>query len=248
MFKGRVYVGVMFSVFVCMVQILFFFCFLSKALIQDVAQDEEQNISIFLPPCNEDADKPENVYKFEDSIFFCGRVVYHTCKPQWQWSGTWEWVLLGVNEPSLLSQPRAEICCGEICGPASAVSCLFPTESQMLCLPVGSSSTGNSSEVRRAEEMTCGLFRDIFYWPASVSCHCILLFVISLPPSLLEQEQIELISLQVVQTRRENKGTLVFFKILSVLSPAEYKALEVPAAVFVNITQEEITKKTEDKR
>ncbi|KAK2510914.1 Polr1e [Columba guinea] len=48
------------------------------ALIQDVAQDEEQNISIFLPPCNEDADKPENVYKFEDSIFFCGRVVYHT--------------------------------------------------------------------------------------------------------------------------------------------------------------------------
>lgn len=154
-----------------------------------------------------------------------------------------------VNEPSLLSQLRAEIYCGEICGPAGAVSCLFPTESGMPCLPVGSSSTSNSSEVRRAGEMTCGLFRDIFYWPASMSCHCILLFVISFLPSLLEQEQIELISLQVVQTRRENKGTLVvFFKILSVLSPAEYKALEVPAAVFVNITQEEITKKTEDKR
>ncbi|KFV81269.1 DNA-directed RNA polymerase I subunit RPA49, partial [Struthio camelus australis] len=38
------------------------------ALIQDVAQDDMQNISIFLPPCNEDADKPENVYKFEDIL------------------------------------------------------------------------------------------------------------------------------------------------------------------------------------
>ncbi|NXA21041.1 RPA49 polymerase, partial [Ibidorhyncha struthersii] len=38
------------------------------ALIQDVAQDDVQNISIFLPPCNEDAEKPENVYKFEDLL------------------------------------------------------------------------------------------------------------------------------------------------------------------------------------
>ncbi|KAM6226389.1 DNA-directed RNA polymerase I subunit RPA49 [Spheniscus humboldti] len=38
------------------------------ALIQDMAQDDVQNISIFLPPCNEDADKPENVYKFEDIL------------------------------------------------------------------------------------------------------------------------------------------------------------------------------------
>nr|XP_013801666.1 PREDICTED: DNA-directed RNA polymerase I subunit RPA49 [Apteryx mantelli mantelli] len=38
------------------------------ALIQDVAQDDVQNISIFLPPCHEDADKPENVYKFEDIL------------------------------------------------------------------------------------------------------------------------------------------------------------------------------------
>ncbi|KFP19031.1 DNA-directed RNA polymerase I subunit RPA49, partial [Egretta garzetta] len=38
------------------------------ALIQDVAQDDVQNISIFLPPCNEDADKPEHVYKFEDIL------------------------------------------------------------------------------------------------------------------------------------------------------------------------------------
>ncbi|NXU52053.1 RPA49 polymerase, partial [Turnix velox] len=38
------------------------------ALMQDVAQDDVQNISVFLPPCNEDADKPENVYKFEDIL------------------------------------------------------------------------------------------------------------------------------------------------------------------------------------
>ncbi|NXF41071.1 RPA49 polymerase, partial [Nyctibius bracteatus] len=38
------------------------------ALIQDVAQDDVQNISTFLPPCNEDAEKPENVYKFEDIL------------------------------------------------------------------------------------------------------------------------------------------------------------------------------------
>ncbi|NXH70000.1 RPA49 polymerase, partial [Hydrobates tethys] len=38
------------------------------ALIQDVAQDDVQNISIFLPPCNEDAEKPEDVYKFEDIL------------------------------------------------------------------------------------------------------------------------------------------------------------------------------------
>ncbi|NXD73712.1 RPA49 polymerase, partial [Eolophus roseicapillus] len=38
------------------------------ALIQDVAQDDVQNTSTFLPPCNEDADKPENVYKFEDIL------------------------------------------------------------------------------------------------------------------------------------------------------------------------------------
>ncbi|NWI69487.1 RPA49 polymerase, partial [Todus mexicanus] len=35
------------------------------ALIEDVAQDDVQNISAFLPPCNEDAEKPEDVYKFE---------------------------------------------------------------------------------------------------------------------------------------------------------------------------------------
>ncbi|NXJ07378.1 RPA49 polymerase, partial [Odontophorus gujanensis] len=38
------------------------------ALIQDVAQDDEQNLSVFLPPCHEDTDKPENVYKFEDIL------------------------------------------------------------------------------------------------------------------------------------------------------------------------------------
>ncbi|OXB83676.1 UNVERIFIED_CONTAM: hypothetical protein H355_015324 [Colinus virginianus] len=48
------------------VTVLTSFLLLSKALIQDVAQDDEQNLSVFLPPCHEDADKPENVYKFED--------------------------------------------------------------------------------------------------------------------------------------------------------------------------------------
>lgn len=41
----------------------------SQALMQDMAQDDVQNISAFLPPCHEDADRPEHVYKFEDSIF-----------------------------------------------------------------------------------------------------------------------------------------------------------------------------------
>ncbi|NXR37133.1 RPA49 polymerase, partial [Zosterops hypoxanthus] len=38
------------------------------ALMQDMAQDDVQNISAFLPPCHEDADKPEHVYKFEDIL------------------------------------------------------------------------------------------------------------------------------------------------------------------------------------
>ncbi|NXT09295.1 RPA49 polymerase, partial [Prunella fulvescens] len=38
------------------------------ALLQDVAQDDVQNISAFLPPCHEDADRPEHVYKFEDIL------------------------------------------------------------------------------------------------------------------------------------------------------------------------------------
>ncbi|NXO87362.1 RPA49 polymerase, partial [Sitta europaea] len=38
------------------------------ALMQDMAQDDVQNISAFLPPCHEDADKPEHVYRFEDIL------------------------------------------------------------------------------------------------------------------------------------------------------------------------------------
>ncbi|NXQ61272.1 RPA49 polymerase, partial [Anthoscopus minutus] len=38
------------------------------ALMQDIAQDDVQNISAFLPPCHEDADRPEHVYKFEDIL------------------------------------------------------------------------------------------------------------------------------------------------------------------------------------
>ncbi|NXJ24698.1 RPA49 polymerase, partial [Dicrurus megarhynchus] len=38
------------------------------ALMQDMAQDDVQSISAFLPPCHEDADRPEHVYKFEDIL------------------------------------------------------------------------------------------------------------------------------------------------------------------------------------
>ncbi|NXD03374.1 RPA49 polymerase, partial [Certhia familiaris] len=38
------------------------------ALLQDMAQDDVQNISAFLPPCHEDADRPEHVYRFEDIL------------------------------------------------------------------------------------------------------------------------------------------------------------------------------------
>ncbi|NXA64012.1 RPA49 polymerase, partial [Mohoua ochrocephala] len=38
------------------------------ALMQDMAQDDVQNVSAFLPPCHEDADRPEDVYKFEDIL------------------------------------------------------------------------------------------------------------------------------------------------------------------------------------
>uniref|UniRef100_A0A8C3GSL2 RNA polymerase I subunit E n=1 Tax=Corvus moneduloides TaxID=1196302 RepID=A0A8C3GSL2_CORMO len=38
------------------------------ALMQDMAQDDVQNISAFLPPCHEDADRPEHIYKFEDIL------------------------------------------------------------------------------------------------------------------------------------------------------------------------------------
>ncbi|NXP58088.1 RPA49 polymerase, partial [Chloropsis cyanopogon] len=37
-------------------------------LVQDMAQDDVQNISAFLPPCHEDADRPEHVYRFEDIL------------------------------------------------------------------------------------------------------------------------------------------------------------------------------------
>uniref|UniRef100_A0A452GKK0 Uncharacterized protein n=1 Tax=Gopherus agassizii TaxID=38772 RepID=A0A452GKK0_9SAUR len=44
-----------------------------------------------------------------------------------------------------------------------------------------------------------------------------------------------------------SKCSLLFLKTSSVLSPAEYEALQTPAAAFVSITPEEILKKTEEK-
>ncbi|KAH0628460.1 hypothetical protein JD844_009667 [Phrynosoma platyrhinos] len=42
----------------------------TAALVSDAADDKKSNISMVLPPCHEDAEKPEDVYKFEDSIFY----------------------------------------------------------------------------------------------------------------------------------------------------------------------------------
>ncbi|XP_042311840.1 DNA-directed RNA polymerase I subunit RPA49 [Sceloporus undulatus] len=40
----------------------------TAALVSDAAEDKKSNISVVLPPCHEDAEKPEDVYKFEDLI------------------------------------------------------------------------------------------------------------------------------------------------------------------------------------
>lgn len=45
------------------------FCF-PKALANEATQFESQFESAFLPPCHAGADKPEDVYKFEDSILY----------------------------------------------------------------------------------------------------------------------------------------------------------------------------------
>lgn len=39
-----------------------------KALVSDAMQDDLQDDSLYLPPCHADATKPEDVYRFEDSI------------------------------------------------------------------------------------------------------------------------------------------------------------------------------------
>uniref|UniRef100_A0A8D0GXP7 RNA polymerase I subunit E n=1 Tax=Sphenodon punctatus TaxID=8508 RepID=A0A8D0GXP7_SPHPU len=38
------------------------------ALVNDAAQDDLEEVSLFLPPCHKDADKREDVYKFEDIL------------------------------------------------------------------------------------------------------------------------------------------------------------------------------------
>lgn len=38
------------------------------ALVSDAAEDAKADVSLILPPCHEDADKPEDVYRFEDLI------------------------------------------------------------------------------------------------------------------------------------------------------------------------------------
>lgn len=45
-----------------------------KALVSDAMQDDMQDDSVYLPPCHADAAKPEDVYRFEDSILAVGKV------------------------------------------------------------------------------------------------------------------------------------------------------------------------------
>lgn len=48
------------------------FLFTILALQQEVAEtDTQAELASHLPPCNADADLPENVYKFEDCILSC---------------------------------------------------------------------------------------------------------------------------------------------------------------------------------
>lgn len=48
------------------------FLFAMLALQQEVAETETQaELALHLPPCDVDADLPENVYKFEDCILSC---------------------------------------------------------------------------------------------------------------------------------------------------------------------------------
>lgn len=50
---------------------LSFFISLPSALQQEVAETESQgDLALHLPPCNADADRPDNVYLFDDSILF----------------------------------------------------------------------------------------------------------------------------------------------------------------------------------
>ena len=45
-----------------------------KALVSDAMQDDLQYDALYLPPCYADAAKPEDVYRFEDSILADERV------------------------------------------------------------------------------------------------------------------------------------------------------------------------------
>lgn len=46
-----------------------------KALVSDAMQDDLQDDSLYLPPCYADATRPEDVYRFEDSILAVWKVL-----------------------------------------------------------------------------------------------------------------------------------------------------------------------------
>uniref|UniRef100_H3A2G7 RNA polymerase I subunit E n=1 Tax=Latimeria chalumnae TaxID=7897 RepID=H3A2G7_LATCH len=46
------------------------------ALVSDVMQTEADDVSLYLPPCHADADKPEDVYRFDDNSLLLSSVDY----------------------------------------------------------------------------------------------------------------------------------------------------------------------------
>lgn len=71
-------VSVCLSLFSCL-----FFLSLPSALQQEVAETELQgDLALHLPPCNADADRPENVYLFDDRILFFLCVYLFVCQQE----------------------------------------------------------------------------------------------------------------------------------------------------------------------
>lgn len=105
-----------------------------------MAQDDVQNISAFLPPCHEDADRPEHVYKFEDSIL---SVSQWFLMPLTLNKAIWH---VGASQAFVPHRPRAgsKVMLPWDFGVCKSLICHFPVESRMLCLLVGSIPQGTS--------------------------------------------------------------------------------------------------------
>lgn len=62
--------------FILITFLLYMVTFAFKALVSDAAEDAKADVSLILPPCHEDADKPEDVYRFDDRIFWGHRIFF----------------------------------------------------------------------------------------------------------------------------------------------------------------------------